>query len=190
MSFSLESEVKFRITSWEDGEERLVKMGARIRERRCFERNVLFDFPKGILERRGEALRVRRARDGVWLTFKGPVHGSGRIKQRKEYETRLDDAGAIEEILQALGLSQCFVYEKYRAVYSLDEVTVSLDEAPMGFFLELEGVPQQIERAAEKLGLRMEESISLTYPRLYQMYREDTPQAPEFMIFPDDEGRR
>jgi adenylate cyclase class 2 len=190
MSFGLEREVKFRVASWEEGEKRLLSQGAQIRVPRYFEQNSLFDSPQRLLEKRGEALRLRRARGAAWLTYKGPVHGSGRIKQRKEYETTLDDVRAIEEIFRILGLSECFLYEKYRAVYSIDELTVTLDEAPMGFFLELEGMPEKIEVVAEKLGLEMDDAISLTYPRLYQLYRDETPQAPEFMVFTEDRRPR
>jgi adenylate cyclase class 2 len=190
LSFVLEREVKFRIASWEEGERRLAERGAEIRVPRYFETNALFDFPGRMLEKRGEALRVRQARGRAWLTYKGPVHGSGRIKQRKEYETALGDASVVVEVFRVLGLSECFLYEKYRAVYSLGDLDITLDEAPMGFYLELEGLPDRIEAVADILGLRMEEAISLTYPRLYQLYRDEIPQAPEFMVFPKDEGPR
>lgn len=190
MSFVMETEVKFRIASWEEGERRLAEKGAEIRVPRYFETNALFDFPKRVLEKRGEALRVRQARGRAWLTYKGPVHGGGRIKQRKEYETALDDASAVEEVLRVLGLSECFLYEKYRAVYSMDDLAISLDEAPMGFYLELEGPPDRIEAVADKLGFRMEDAISLTYPHLYQLYRDEIPQAAEFMVFPEDKRPR
>ena len=183
MSSGLETEVKYRIASWEEGEERLGSGGARIRRPRYFEKNVLFDFPQHHLEKRGEALRLRTARGRTWLTFKGPVHGTGRIKQRKEYETILDDVNAAEEILHALGLSECFLYEKYRADYVLEGLVVSLDEAPMGYFLELEGPPAEIEAGTRKLELRLQDAISLTYPRLYQLFRDEVPDAPEFMVF-------
>ena len=78
MSSGLETEVKFRIASWGEGEERIRGIGARIRTPRYFEKNTLFDFPRQSLEKRGEALRLRTARGKAWLTFKGPVHGAGR----------------------------------------------------------------------------------------------------------------
>ena len=184
MSSGLETEVKFRIASWEEGEERLRSGGARVRQPRYFEKNALFDFPQHHLERRGEALRLRTARGTTWLTFKGPIHGSSLIKQRKEYETTLDDVNAVEEILRALGLSERFLYEKYRADYVLEGLVVSLDEVPMGYFLELEGPPAEIEAGARKLELRLQDAISLAYPRLYQLFLDEDPDAPEFMVFP------
>lgn len=159
-------------------------MGATVQQPRHFERNSLWDFPEQVLEKRGAALRLRRARGRAWLTYKGPVHGTGRIKQRKEFETPLEDAQAMREILDSLGLVERFQYEKYRADYTIGELEVSLDEAPMGCYLELEGGLEQIESVVRKMGLRMDEAITLTYPRLYQLYRDETPQAPEFMVFP------
>jgi adenylate cyclase class 2 len=101
----------------------------------------------------------------------------------------LDDVMAVEEILHALGLSESFLYEKYRADYILEGLVVSLDEAPMGCFLELEGPPAAIEAGTRKLELRLEDAISLAYPRLYQLFRDDVPDAPEFMVFSGGKDR-
>jgi predicted adenylyl cyclase CyaB len=190
MTVALEREVKFRLSSWEEGERRLLEAGARLLEARYFEQNSLLDFPQGVLERRGEALRLRRARGRAWLAYKGPVHGRGRIKKRKEYETALDDAQAMEEILRSIGLVECFQYEKYRAVYRIDGLEVSLDEAPMGYYLELEGSLEEIDAVVQKMGFCIEDAITLTYPRLYQLHRDEAPQAPEYMIFPGDNRPR
>ncbi|MFQ5791467.1 MAG: class IV adenylate cyclase [Acidobacteriota bacterium] len=184
LSIAVEKEVKFRIPSWDEGERRLATAGGSVREPRHFESNSLFDFPDRVLENRGEALRLRRSGSRAWLTFKGPVHGRGRIKQRHEYETSLGDPTAVEIMLQALGLEEHFRYEKYRAVYFLSGLAVMLDETPIGFFLEIEGTRENIEAAADKLGLRMQEACSITYPQLYQQYRDQKPRAPEFMVFP------
>ena len=188
MSLGLEREVKFRVESWTEGERRLAEGAARLKEPRHFERNSLFDFPDRALQRRGEALRLRRAGGRAWLTYKGPLDGGGRIKQRREYETSLGDADAAEEILRRLGLEERFRYEKFRAVYSLEKVEATLDQTPIGVFIEIEGPPSEIERAARALGLEMDVAISVSYPRLYQTYRDQTPDSPEFMTFPAESG--
>jgi adenylate cyclase class 2 len=182
-----ETEVKIRLTSWENGEERLTRVGAKLQEKRYFERNALFDFPERSLAGRGEALRLRQARGSAWLTFKGPMHGSGRIKKRKEYETALADGDAAREILQALNMSETFRYEKYRAVYSIGDLLVCLDETPMGFFMELEGASAHIVAGVQMLKFSMDEAFSATYPRLWQIHRDESPDAPENMVFPGSE---
>jgi adenylate cyclase class 2 len=180
-----ETEVKIRLVSWEDGEERLARVGAKLREKRYFERNTLFDFPERSLTERGEALRLRQARGRAWLTFKGPMHGGGRIKKRKEYETVLEDGDATREILQALRMSETFRYEKFRAVYAVGDLLVCLDEVPMGFFMELEGASAHIVAGLQMLKFSMDEAFSATYPRLWQLHRDEFPDAPEDMIFPE-----
>ena len=185
MSCVMETEVKVRLISWGDGEERLTRVGAKLLEKRYFERNLLFDFSDRSLEKRGEALRLRQGRGRAWLTFKGPMHGSGRIKNRKDYETALEDGDAVGEILLALGFSETFRYEKFRAVYAVGDLLVCLDEVPMGFYMELEGAPAHIVAGTQMLKFSMEEAISATYPRLWKLHRDESPEAPENMVFTD-----
>ncbi len=147
---------------------------------------MLYDYPDRRLAKRDEALRLRRVGNQSWLTWKGPDHGSGRIKQRREFETFLDDADAVEGILEALGLVECFRYEKYRAIYRAESAILTVDETLMGVFLEIEATPAIITEIAGRLGLDMEDAINLSYPRLYELHRDQTPGAPEFMVFPED----
>ncbi len=167
----------------------LESIGASLEKPRHFESNHLFDLPDGRFSKRGEVLRLRRVGDEAWLTYKGPFHGSGRIKKRRELETVLGDGEAVEGILEALGLTETFRYEKYRAVYSLDALTITLDETPIGIFVELEGEPEQILATSRAMGLDLDQGMSLSYPRLYDLHRQETPEAPPFMVFPDDGER-
>ena len=186
MTIQLEQEVKFLLPSLDAGASRLAALGARVETKRHFEANILYDFPDGRLSKRDEALRLRRVGDDAWLTWKGPQHGSGRIKQRRELETLVEDGDAVEGILEALGACECFRYEKYRTSYRVDDAVLTLDETPMGAFMEIEAAPARITELAEKLGLDMADAISASYPRLYERFRLDTPDAPEFMVFPEN----
>ena len=186
MTIQLEQEVKFSLPSIDAGTSTLASLGARVETKRHFEANILYDFPDGRLSKRDEALRLRRVGDDAWLTWKGPQHGVGRIKQRRELETLIEDGEAVEGILEALGFEECFRYEKYRTSYRLDNAVLTLDETPMGTFMEIEAAPARIAELAEKLGLDMADAISVSYPRLYERFRLETPDAPEFMVFPDN----
>lgn len=183
LTIQLEQEVKFRLHSVEEGALKLRELGAEARRERHFETNTLYDFPDGRMSKRDEALRLRRVGDEAWLTWKGPHHGSGRIKQRRELETRVEDGDAVEGILEALGVEECFRYEKYRATYGVPGAILSLDETPIGPFLEIEGPPPRITELAAELGLDMAHAIHLSYPRLYERHRLETPDAPELMVF-------
>lgn len=185
MSIILEQEVKFRLSSVDDRAAKLRVAGAEVTKARHFESNQLFDFSDSRIEKRGSALRLRRVGVDGWLTFKGPQHGSGKIKQRRELETPLADPEAMEEILAALGLEERFRYEKYRTVYRLSDALLCLDETPIGPFLEIEGPPEVIQAMVETLSLPLGEAIVSTYPRLYELHRQEFPEAPPFMVFPE-----
>jgi adenylate cyclase class 2 len=137
------------------------------------------------LSKRDEALRLRRVGHDAWLTWKGPQRGSTRIKQRRELETLVEDADAVEGILEALGMEESFRYEKYRTSYRLGDAVLTLDDTPMGAFMEIEAAPELIIELAEKIELEMANAISASYPRLYERFRLETPDAPEFMVFGD-----
>jgi predicted adenylyl cyclase CyaB len=184
LSILLEQEVKFRLPSWEDGVRRLEAAGASLTKPRHFESNHLYDFADSRIAKRDSALRLRFAGDDAFLTFKGPHHGSGKIKQRREAETFLSDGRALEAIFESLGLEVKFSYEKYRASYRMDDVEASCDETPIGAFLEIEGTPESIGDAAERLHLDMSVALNLSYPRLYHLYRTENPDSPESMVFP------
>lgn len=184
MTIQLEQEVKFQLPSIEVGASKLAALGARVETKRHFESNILYDFPDERLSKRDQALRLRRVGDDAWLTWKGPQRGATRIKQRRELETLVEDADAVEGILEALGMEETFRYEKFRTSYRLDEAVLTLDETPMGAFMEIEAAPERISELAEKIELDMADAISASYPRLYERFRLDAPDAPEFMVFP------
>ncbi len=133
-----------------------------------------------------------RAGGGAVLTYKGPAvratsdaqskppgAAEGRVrgrryKIREELEARLDDPKQLQQILEALGLRGWFRYEKYRTSYQLPAgqrwaagLEVELDETPIGVFLELEGPPEAIDRAARVLGYGPANYITKSYLALY-----------------------
>ncbi len=98
----------------------------------------------------------------------------GRYKIREELEARVDDPEQLQWILEALGLRGWFRYEKYRTSYQPPAgqrwaagLAVELDETPIGVFLELEGPPEAIDRAARLLGYGPADYITKSYLALY-----------------------
>jgi adenylate cyclase class 2 len=184
----LEQEAKFRLDSAEDGLARIRAASARLEVEEAFESNRLFDFDDGRLAQRDEVLRIRRFAGDARLTWKGAQQGSSTLKERRELEVSLADTEAtiLEEILIALGLTLTFRYDKYRSYYRLDDAEIALDRTPMGVFLEIEGTPDSIRGAAGRMSLDLNDSITSSYPRLYEMYRSRVTGAPRFMVFPED----
>ena len=93
------------------------------------------------------------------LTFKGAARQKSRhFKIREERETEVQDPETLGVILGRLGLEVFFCYEKYRTSYSLRlrgkrrSVDLSVDETPIGNYLEIEGTEADIHSVADKLG--------------------------------------
>src|SRR5205814_2150225 len=120
---------------------------------RLRERNTIFDTPDLKLRRGGEIIRVRRVGKLGILTYKG-ASIAGRHKSREELECEVNEADRIQLILTRLGYSPVFEYEKFREEFQRPGRTgiITVDETPIGNFLELEGAPAWIDRTARQLG--------------------------------------
>jgi adenylate cyclase class 2 len=73
----------------------------------------------------------------------------------------------LAEILVSLGFVPQFRYEKFREVWSLGRTLICLDDTPLGAFVEIEGQPAAIHRAATRLGLGADRFMSASYPVLW-----------------------
>jgi adenylate cyclase, class 2 len=181
--------------------------------RRVHEWNVVFDTPEERLKTRGELLRIRtetaagskskRSRtkaERSLLTFKRPVRGRSLSaeqsaaprghKIREEIELHVGDAKALTRIFEGLGLRGWFCYEKFRTTFRLPQsrkwakgLLIELDETPIGTFLELEGPPQAIDRAARELGFARRDYIVTNYLTLYREECWRRGETPRHMVF-------
>ncbi len=178
-----ETEIKLRLADSAAGRRLLRRSGFRVIRRKLFESNILFDTADAKLRKTGLVLRLRECGGRVLLTFKGsPI--SGRHKSREELETEVAGAGTILAILSRLGFQPVFRYEKYRTEYAKGEGgVVTLDETPIGAFLELEGEPEWIDRTAARLGFGEADYITSSYASLYMRHRERNPGSPADMVF-------
>ncbi len=140
---------------------------------RHFEDNWLLDSPDQMLFRQRAALRVRAVNGKGSVTFKGvvPESESSPLKVREEIESDTSDPARMIAVFEKLGLRRAFRYQKYRTNYSLrldgEELKVSLDETPMGNFMEIEGDEATILRVLEAAGFSSKDIIRETYPDLH-----------------------
>lgn len=167
-----ETEIKLALPDVKTGRALLRNAGFRVTRRRVFERNHVFDTPECVLRNSGALLRVRQAGHAVTLTYKGPAAVS-RHKSREEVETRVPDADVIATIFERLGFRPIFRYEKYRTEYGHPDSggVATLDETPIGVFMELEGTPRWIDHAARQLGFAECDYITASYGRLFLEWR-------------------
>jgi len=163
-----EIEVKFFVRGFERVAKRLSELDANLVQPRVHEYNLRFDTPKGELTQELQVLRLRRDTENR-LTYKGPGILIDGVRFRKEIEFSVSDFNRAKTFLEALGYQVSWIYEKYRTMYILDDVHVTLDEMPFGNFLEVEGADiSSIKAVCQKLGLYWDARIADSYAMLFQ----------------------
>ena len=163
---SEEVEVKLPFPSAAEALTLLGRAGATACVARTFEDNALWDRDVDPLASSGRMLRLRRFGPRSVLTFKRKIEGNLRYKVCEEHETEVSDPDALEGLLRGVGFRLAYRYQKYRTQLQLPGVEVSVDETPLGCFVELEGAPEAIDRAAEQLGFTPERYVRATYREL------------------------
>jgi adenylate cyclase class 2 len=182
----VETEIKFRIDDLAALTQRLQAAGFHLHTPRSFESNVLYDTPDRSMRARTEILRIRSYAGRFTVTHKrlpdvGP--GEDTHKHRIETETEVADGAALEQIFFSLGLVAAFRYEKWRAEWTDGEGHCVVDETPIGNYAELEGSAEWIDRAAARLGVAPARYITLSYGRLFDLWRAEHHSAAEDLTF-------
>ena len=174
LTMPVETEIKFRVDDLSGLTRRLEAAGFTLQTPRSFESNVLYDTPDRRMRARTEILRIRTYAGRCLLTHKrlpdiGP--GEDTHKHRIETETEVSDGDALAQVFLSLGLVAAFRYEKWRSEWTYGEGHCVLDETPIGNYAELEGSAEWIDRAAARLGVDPARYITLSYGRLFDLWR-------------------
>ncbi len=179
-----ETEIKLSVASLPALRRTLRAAGFRVFHRRVFESNTIFDTAVPSLRPGGTLLRLRQAGPVVTLTYKG-VASAAKHKSREELEVQVADHAGMCAVLGRLGYQPTFRYEKYRTEFRepVGEGIAMLDETPIGVYMELEGTPEWIDRAAHALGFCEADYITASYGRLYQQWCEAHATDPTHMTF-------
>ena len=182
----VETEIKFRVDDLPGLAKRLESAGFALQTPRAFESNVLYDTPDRQMRARTEILRIR-SYAGRWsVTHKrlpdvGP--GEDTHKHRIETETEVADGEALAQVFISLGLVAAFRYEKWRTEWSDGEGYCVADETPIGNYAELEGSAAWIDKTAARLGINSAQYITLSYGRLFDIWREQHNSAAQDLTF-------
>lgn len=161
----LEVEVKFLVQELTAVRQRLLALGATLKNPRVYERNLRLDTPEEALRQRDELLRLRQD-TAVKVTYKGrslEAEQESEAKVREELEMTVDDWETAVAIFRRLGFGPMQVYEKYRETFQLGQIEVVLDEMPFGNFVELEGREAAIKETAVLLNLPWENRLVTNY---------------------------
>jgi adenylate cyclase class 2 len=183
----IETEIKFRAADLDALAARLQSAGFHIETPRSFESNILYDTPDRQMRARTEILRIRSYAGHWTLTHKRlPGHGTpgeDRHKHRIETETSVVHGAALADLFLSLGLVAAFRYEKWRSEWSDGEGHCVIDETPIGNYAELEGASDWIDQAAVRLGVDSSSYITLSYGRLFDLWRTEHRSNVEELTF-------
>ena len=185
MTLMIEREVKLRFDNPEQARALIVAAGATPLRCRRLQEDALLDTEDETLRRRRCVLRIRTEAGKSLLTFKGPVQPS-RMKVRDEFETVVSDGEVLQRVLEELGLHVWFRYEKYREEYALEDVTIALDETPVGTYVEIEGGEQGILSMTKALGRTEADFILDSYRGLFIRHREKYGTGNTNMVFQEE----
>lgn len=195
-----EIEIKLRITDIPELLHKIKKLHV-IPQPRLREQNILYDTPQSHLRRRKMLLRLRietpanhhapanPAKERVILTSKAPPQPQrnnrpSRYKIRAEREQVASiSSRQYAKALTSLGFRPAFRYDKFRTTFRLQDLHLDLDETPAGVYLELEGTPKAIDRAAKALGFAKDQYLRATYWDLYVAACRRRGTKPKNMLF-------
>jgi len=189
METPIETEVKVRFPGSADDAFKLIEqLGYTVRIPRTLEVDQLFDRADASLRASDQVLRLRlesNAKGTRWiLTYKGPAERE-RYKSREEVETSVTDGDNLMLVLNRLGYTPTFRYEKYRTTFGTAEQPgiITVDETPLGLFLELEGPKHWIDSTATHLGFSASDYVITSYAGLWQEYLRGRSNGPKDMTF-------
>lgn len=184
MAAILEREVKLRFRDAEEARQAILATGATPLRSRRFQEDCLLDTAEDDLRRRRCVLRVRMECGKTLLTFKGPVQTSP-MKLREELETIIGDGLLLLHVLEELGFHVWFRYEKYREEFAHEDVTIAVDETPVGTFVEIEGSERGIHDMAAALAKNPDDYVTDSYRGLYVKHCESRGLPLSDMLFED-----
>jgi len=138
-----------------------------------------WDTPDRALLAKDHVLRVRTYRSDAGvraeLDWKGPTRREGGYKLRDELETKVGDPDALGEILTALGYEVSIAIDREIVQYDLQGTMIRFERYPrMDDLVEVEGEPEDIERAIAVLGLPREGFNTDRLPDFVKRYEERT----------------
>lgn len=170
---NLEIEVKLKVRNMGKLLRQVRDLGFLETGSRSLEDNWVFDYPKQTLAKTDSLLRLRQYSGSALLTFKGPKLRSRHFKIREEFETVVSNPKAVHRMLVRLGFKLTFRYQKFRSIFKKDEtpesgtLTLTLDETPIGNYVEIEGAQADIDNMAQQLGYSRSAYITDSYLQLF-----------------------
>lgn len=165
-----ETEIKLRVENLEKIKQILLNKGFKIEKKLFLERNYVFDTDENKLKSKNQLLRLRIECNKYILTFKKPIiqKDKSEYKVREEIEIEVSDFDKTKSIIENLGYTIKFIYEKYREIFSKKDIHIMLDKTPIGNFVEIEANYEDIDYVSNLLGFDKNDYINKTYGELFK----------------------
>jgi adenylate cyclase class 2 len=138
-----------------------------------------YDTPDGALSRRDQVLRVRVYRSAAGeraeLDWKGPTSREEGYKVREELGVHLTEGDVMVEMLERMGYLVTIAIDREIVQYDLAGATIRFERYPrLDDLVEVEGTPEQIERAIVVLGLPRDGFTSERLPDFVRRFEQRT----------------
>lgn len=138
-----------------------------------------YDTAKHELAGRDHVLRLRVYDDGesvrAELDWKGPTGHDNGYKVREEIGVHVAEPDVLAEMLERLGYEVTVEIEREIAQYELEGAMVRFERYPrLDDLVEVEGTPEQIERAISAIGLPREGFTSERLPDFVRRFEART----------------
>lgn len=118
---------------------------------------------------------IENGQKEVVVTVKKKTTDNNAFFEREETEVRLKEGENIDSmrgIIKSLGFDREIIFEKKRKNVFKNDVTISFDELPFGFFIEFEGEPETIEKYLHNFCLTDKPRITKAYLGLWEDYKK------------------
>lgn len=167
-----EIEVKVPVKDFKEVKKLLKNLKAKKKCKETLEKNILFENKYIKIKDKDWVFRLRSFGEKNLLTLKTKAKGKKGFKVREEINLYFDDFEKMKKILEKLGFFEAFYYEKYRESYDLSGLEISLDRTPVGNYVELEGEYRKILSFLDKMGVKIEQTLSLSYYQLFRIFNK------------------
>ena len=133
----IEVEVKAKINSFKEMENKLEKLGA-VKSKKEFQEDIYFASPIVDFAKTDEALRIRTTNNDTFITYKGPKLNEN-AKTRKEVEMIIESASKAKDIFTEIGFKEVRTVKKNRQYYQYNDFEISLDDVEgLNPYMEIE----------------------------------------------------
>lgn len=110
----------------------------------------------------------------IILTVKRKTKDNAHFFEREEMEVKIQEGESIETLramLKSLGFNKEIIFEKKRKNVLKNDIVISFDKLPFGFFVEFEGEPEMINKYLDEFNFSKRPRITRAYLGLWEDYK-------------------